>query len=429
MDTIFALATAQGKAGIAVIRLSGPAAFGAAEQLIGPLPGHHRAALRILRAPSGEALDQGLVITFPKGHSFTGEDTVEFQLHGSMAIIKAVISVLSALPGLRLAEPGEFTRRALENNRLDLTQVEGLADLIDAETEAQRQQAQRVLSGAIGALADRWRADLVRATALLEATIDFADEDVPVDVSPEALSLLDRTLADLRAQVQGSESAERLRDSFEVAIVGPPNVGKSTLLNTLAGREAAITSEIAGTTRDVIEVRMDIEGLPVVILDTAGLRDTVDPVEQIGVARARERAAAADLRVVLLETPDAQPDISLHEDDIILLAKNDLQDGERDGISGKTGQGVDRLIKRIALCLHQRASRASLITRERQKIAVMRGIEALEAARVEVCEGPDRAELAAENLRAAMRSLDMLVGRVGVEDILDEIFTSFCLGK
>jgi tRNA modification GTPase len=231
----------------------------------------------------------------------TGEQSAELQLHGSVAIIRSVLMTLSSISELREAEAGEFTRRALENGCLDLTQVEGLADLIESETEAQRRQAMRVLSGAIGDKASKWRTDLIRAAALIEATIDFADEEVPVDVSPEVLELLAGVMLDLEAEISGVRISERIRDGFEVAIVGRPNVGKSTLLNALAGREAAITSEIAGTTRDVIEVRMELAGLPVTLLDTAGLRETDDVVETAGVALAKKRAEQADLRLLMIE--------------------------------------------------------------------------------------------------------------------------------
>jgi tRNA modification GTPase len=344
-------------------------------------------------------------------------------------VVAAVLRELGQLPDLRLAEPGEFTRRALENERLDLAQVEGLADLLEAETEAQRRQALRVLSGDLGRRAESWRRSLVRAAALIEATIDFADEEVPTDVTPEVTVLLDATLAELRREAESAVVAERIRDGFEVAIVGRPNAGKSTLLNALAGREAAITSEFAGTTRDVIEVRMDLRGLPVTILDTAGLRDTDDSVESIGVARAIERAQAADLRVFLLEDEAETLPLAPRPGDITALGKADLRQGHAYAVSGRTGAGITQLIDRITDILSTRAEGAGLAIRERHRTAILRAIRALESARGEVQSGPERTELAAEDLRTAVRALDSLVGRVDVEDILDEIFASFCLGK
>jgi tRNA modification GTPase len=429
MDTIYALASARGKAGVAVIRISGPAASMAGTVLAGSLPEPRRSAVRRLTAVDGTVLDDALVLTFSAGHSFTGEDVVELHLHGSLAVVKAVLAELAALPGLRHAEPGEFTRRALENERLDVAQVEGLSDLIDAETEGQRRQALRVLSGALGQAAESWREDLIRAAALLEATIDFADEDVPMDVTPEVGLLIDRVSTTLRREAAGAVAAERIRDGFEVAIVGPPNVGKSTLLNALAGREAAITSDIAGTTRDVIEVRMDLHGLPVTMLDTAGLRETADLVEGLGVQRARERAEAADLRVILLEEDEEAPLLAPRDDDIVAVGKADLAETGAFAISGRTGAGIDRLIEMIVARLEARASGVVTATRERHRLAILRAIDALDRAKEEVRAGPDRADLAAEELRTAIRALDSLVGRVDVEHILDEIFASFCLGK
>ena len=424
MDTIYALASARGKAGVAVLRLSGPAAHVAVRALSGDLPAPRRASLRSLRS-DGVELDQALVLIFPEGESFTGEASAELHLHGSQAVVQAVMRALAVQPGLRLAEPGEFTRRALENGRLDLAQVEGLADLIDAETEAQRRQALRVLSGAIGRRADLWRSKLIRAAALIEATIDFADEDVPVDVRPEVLTLVDSVLDDLRREEAGASVAERIRDGFEVAIVGAPNAGKSTLLNALAGREAAITSEIAGTTRDVIEVRMDIDGLAVTLLDTAGLRETEDRIERIGIDRALERARAADLRV-FLDSGEDVPGIAPTGDDIVIAGKADLT-GQ--GVSGRTGQGLSELIDMIGHRLQTRSAGAGLVIRERHRLALVRAIGAMESARHEVEKGAERAELAAADLRVAIRALEALVGRVDVENLLDEIFASFCIGK
>lgn len=427
MDTIFALASARGKAGVSVVRLSGGLAWAVARDLGGSLPDPRVAGLRRLTV-GGEFLDEALVICFPHGASFTGEEVVEFHVHGAMATVSAVLRALSSVPGLRLAEPGEFTRRALENGRLDLAQVEGLSDLIEAETEAQRKQALRVLSGAVGQLAERWRADMVRAAALLEATIDFVDEDVPVDVAPEVLALIAGVSGDLASELSKVSMAERIRDGFEVAIVGRPNAGKSTLLNALAGREAAITSEFAGTTRDVIEVRMDLCGLPVAVLDTAGLRETEDVVEAIGIERALSRAMAADLRVFLLDE-DEVPLLAPVADDILVRGKADLVVGDDFAVSGKTGAGIDALVARIGGILAERAAGAGVMTRERHRLALTVALQAMESARNEVLRGEGRIELAAEDLRRAVRALEMLVGRVDVEDLLDEIFASFCIGK
>lgn len=428
METIFALASARGKAGVAVFRLSGPLAHAAVERLTGPLPAVRRAVLRSV-VWQGEEIDQGLAIIFAEGASFTGEVAAELQLHGSTAVIGSVTRILAEMPGLRQAEPGEFTRRALENGCLDLAQVEGLADLIDAETEMQRRQAQRVLSGAVGVRAEGWRAKLIRAAALVEATIDFVDEDVPVDVTPEVEGLLARLIGDLRQEIAGCQLAERVRDGFEVAIVGAPNAGKSTLLNALAGREAAITSEVAGTTRDVIEVRMDLGGLPVTLLDTAGLRETEDRVERIGVERAVTRAKSADLRVFLLESPGEALMLMLEPGDIVVLAKADMRQGEGFAVSGLTGAGIGELLAQVAGALGERVAGIGVMTRERHRMAMIRAVEAMESARLGLSRVSEQPELVAADLWVAMRALDVLVGRLDVENLLDEIFASFCIGK
>ena len=427
METIFALATARGKAGVAVVRLSGPLAHAAVGKLCA-LPEPRQAGLRRLLW-QGEVLDEALVLVFEDGASFTGECSAEVQLHGSVAVVAKVLQVFSGMDGLRLAEAGEFTRRALENGRLDLAQVEGLADLIDAETEAQRRQALRVFSGALGQRIDVWRRDLVRAAALIEATIDFADEEVPVDVTPEVRGLVSGLLASLRSERAGAVAAERVRDGFEVAIVGAPNVGKSTLLNALAGREAAITSEFAGTTRDVIEVRMDIGGLAVTLLDTAGLRDSVDAIERIGIGRAIERAQKADLRVFLLETEGETFEVEAEPDDIFVLGKADQRPWVTQAVSGKTGVGVDWLISAISLRLGARAASAGLLIRERQRIALQQAIVGLEAGEQLLPSASEFPELIAVELRRSLRALEIMVGRIDVESLLDEIFSSFCIGK
>ena len=428
MDTIFAQATAQGRAGVCVIRISGPQAFFIAETIAQPLPAPRVPAVRAISDADGQVIDRALVLTFEGPNSFTGEDTVELHLHGSIAVVRAVLTLLSGFEGTRLAEPGEFTRRAMENGKLDLTQVEGLGDLIEAETEAQRKQALRVLSGHLGQKVDIWREKLIRAAALLEVTIDFADEDVPVDVSPEVSDLLDAVNGDILAEIAGTHAAERIRTGFEVAIIGRPNAGKSTLLNALAGRDAAITSAVAGTTRDVIEVRMDLGGLPVTLLDTAGLREGADEVEAIGIDRAKIRGEQADLRVFLVEEGEELP-VAAAADDIVLRPKADLRDSADNAISGVTGQGVPQLIERIQAILGARSLNAGLATHERHRVALQKSAEGLAAAMLVLDHGPDQYDIASEELRHSIRALEALVGRIDVENLLDVIFSSFCLGK
>ncbi len=428
MDTIFAPASGQGKAGVAVIRVSGSKAHSAARLLTGRNFSKRAMAFCELRDSKGSHLDDALVLVFQGPASFTGEDVVELQVHGSTAVVSAVCDELSMMQGLRLAEPGEFTRRALENGKLDLTQVEALADLIDSETEAQRKQAQVVLSGTLGDMAKNWRRDLVRAAALIEATIDFVDEDVPVDVTPEVVGLLSSVSEQLADQIKGVGAAERIRAGFEVAIVGAPNVGKSTLLNTLAGRKAAITSEFAGTTRDVIEVRMDIGGLAVTLLDTAGLRETDDVIEGIGIAATLERARNADLRVFVAEN-DETLDVELQPGDIVVAPKADLKADPVGAVSGKSGYGVDLLVSQIGTELSRRSAQAGVATRWRHRRNLDNAHVALSAALSVLSRGPDYYDIAAEEIRTSIRSLESLVGMVDVEDLLDEIFSSFCVGK
>lgn len=426
MDTIFALATAQGRAGVAVVRLSGPDAVRAAGDVMSDVPVSR--GLRRIVDRDGVLLDEALVLRFAEGASFTGEEVVELHLHGSPAVIAAVLRVLGDHPVLRAAEAGEFTRRAMDNGCLDLAQVEGLADLIDAETEQQRRQALRVLSGELGKQAEVWRERLLRATALLEATIDFADEEVPFDTRPEVLTLIADVKRGMQREYDGVRLAERVREGFEVAIVGAPNVGKSTLLNRIAGREAAITSEIAGTTRDVIEVRFDLNGLPVTFLDTAGLRDSTDVIEQIGVERARDRARDADLRIHMLLSEDL-PQLDLVDGDLMVQAKSDDGASGGLGVSGKTGAGVDRLLEVVSVELQQRVSGVGLAMRERHRVALGQAINWLDAATGGLSAPDGMSDLIAEDLRSAVRAVDSLVGRIDVEQVLGEIFSSFCIGK
>jgi len=427
-DTIFALASANGRAGVSVIRVSGAETFYLCSKFLGSLPDVGQFRLRPFK-DKGQIIDHVLALRFQAPHSFTGEDVIELQCHGSPAVVKAVLEALSESGRARMAEPGEFTRRALENNKLDLAQVEGLGDLINAETEAQRRQASRVFSGHLGTLVEEWRQHLLRATALIEVTIDFADEDVPTEVTPEVQGLITQVVQSLDVEIAGSLVAERIRDGFEVAIIGAPNAGKSTLLNAISGRDIAITSEIAGTTRDVIEVRLDLDGLPVTLLDTAGIRDSRDTIESIGVERAIDRAKSADLRVFLKSNPDEQPPFDLGADDISILGKADTQSGGGISVSGQTGQGVDELIALVSARLSDRAANVATATHMRHRQAMIDARQGLADALIALGKGDSHTDIAAEYVRYAIRKLDSLIGRVDVEMVLGEIFSQFCLGK
>ena len=427
MDTIFALASAPGKAGISIVRLSGPRAINVAEKLTKSKLKEKQPNLRVIYDSDNHFIDQALILIFSKPYSFTGENVVEFHLHGSNAVVSSVIKLLSNFKGLRSAEPGEFTRCALENGKIDLAQVEGLADLIDAETDAQHKQAARIFNGALGEKTKEWRARLVKAGALLVATLDFADEEVPEEVTLEVGKLINMVLSDLDKEIIGVQTAERIRSGFEVAIVGAPNLGKSTLLNYLVGRDAAITSNISGTTRDVIEVKLDLRGLPVTILDTAGIRKSDDKVEEIGISRALERSSLSDLRIVLTEDGEYPSGLKSRDTDIICIAKDDQ--GNRGGVSGKTGAGIDRLKNNIWDILNDKAQYVGIATRERHKSSMVNAKEFLGNAVVSLRDGPEYYDITAEEIRAATSALDSLIGRIGVEDVLDEVFSSFCLGK
>ena len=380
-----------------------------------------------MRDRLGNPIDEALVLVFEKNRSFTGEPVVEFQVHGSIAVVRAILAELGRLDGLRLAEAGEFTRRALINDRLDLTQVEALADLLDAETESQRQQAIKGFTGGFADVIASWRNDLISAVSLLEVTIDFSDEEIPVDVTDDVRKLLTGVATSVQQQLLGFSAAERVKTGFEVAIVGEPNSGKSSLLNALAGRDVAITSDIAGTTRDVIEVRMDLQGLAVTLLDTAGLRGSDDDIERIGIQRAIERARNADLRIFLSDMDAPYRDL-FQKDDIEIRSKADLT-GDLDGISAETGQGLDALMDKVSSVLLGRAEPAGLVTAERHRIALEVGYSALVIALSVLEQGVAHYDIASEEIRTAIRRLEVLVGRVGVETVLDRIFSSFCLGK
>jgi tRNA modification GTPase len=442
-STIFALSSGRLPAAIAVVRISGAATRAALETLVAKLPEPRRAALRKLRHPkTKDVLDEALVLWFPGPSTETAEDMAELHLHGGRAVVAAVMDVLGTVTGLRPAEAGEFTRRAFENGRLDLTAVEGLADLVFAETEAQRAQAMRQFQGLLGGRAESWRTRLIGALALVEARIDFSDEaDVPEDLIGPALGTARELRDEIEQTLRDEHRGERLREGLVVAIAGPPNAGKSSLLNRLARREAAIVSPYAGTTRDVIEVHLDLGGYPVTLLDTAGVRESDDPVEQEGVRRARQRAAAADL-VLWVEEAGLSTDRTLQSDEAkrewFIQNKADLicPDGEQlenanhvFKISALTGLGMDQLVSALAGYAANAfsAGEPALVTRQRHRDTLREAADALGRA-VALGAGASE-ELVAEELRLAARALGRLTGRVDVEDILDVIFRDFCIGK
>ncbi len=425
---------------MAVVRLAGPRAGpGLAALLGGRLPEPRRAALRKVRDPaSGELLDAALILWLPGPTTETGEDMAELQLHGAPSVVAGVLAALARLPGLRLAEPGEFTRRAFDNGRLDLTAVEGLADLIAAETVLQRRQALAVAGGALSRRLEAWRDGLVRALARLEAAIDFPDEELPADLAEESRRALVSIGGEIEEALAGAGRGERLRQGLRVVLLGAPNVGKSSLLNALAGREAAIVASAPGTTRDVVEVQLDLEGLPVTLVDTAGLRDgALDQVEIEGMRRSRLQAEAADLILCLYDLSSPGGDDPLHIDIdrttcLTIGTKADLTvQSSLDVdlvVSSRTGAGLALLEERLGTLLRDRVwsgnGSAPLVTRVRQQAALAEALDALR-------RGGDAtsAELIAEDLRLALRGLGRVAGRVDVEELLDLIFRDFCIGK
>jgi tRNA modification GTPase len=446
-DTIVAPASGPGLAAVAVIRVSGPVTREALEALCGGVPPPRHAALRDI-GPRGAKLDRGLVLWFPAPASFTGEDMAELQLHGSRAVIRAVLDALLALPGIRLAEPGEFARRAFENGKLDLTEVEGLADLVNAETEAQRRQALAQSEGSLRQLYEGWRAELLGAQALVEAGLDFTDEgDVAIDVSVKAGTVVARLLASIARHLD-DHRGERLRDGFRIVIAGPPNAGKSSLLNALAKRDVAIVSEEAGTTRDAIEVHLDLGGIPVILVDTAGIREPRGRVEAEGISRAMARVEDADLVLWLVDAtapawqlpptviaaiPPQKNAIQPHSfASLFVLNKIDaarVQGGpERIEISARTGEGIDRLIAVLqarAADLAEASAASPPMTRARHRVE----LEAAHAALLRFNDPDLSPEVKAEELRIAARHLGRLTGRIDVEEVLGAIFAEFCIGK
>ncbi len=438
-DTIFALASAPGRAGVQVVRLSGPGAGGALRALAGRLPPPRMATLAALRDPAmGEVFDKALILWFPAPASFTGEDVAELHLHGGRAVLQAATAALGAL-GLRVAEPGEFSRRAFEHGKLDLTEAEAIADLVDAETAAQRRQALRQMEGALGRLYEGWRGRLTRALAHIEADIDFPDEDLPDGVAAAMRPELAALAAEIAGHLEDSGRGERLRDGIAIAILGAPNAGKSSLLNAIARRDVAIVSSQAGTTRDVIEVQLDLDGYPVTLADTAGLRETLDAVESEGIRRALDRAANADLKLLVFDAarwPDLDaPTLALLDADAIpVLNKVDatpvaspvLNGRPVVAVSAATGAGLPELLRAVSAAVTERYApgAAPALTRARHRAA----LEDCHHALTRALSAP-LPELAAEDVRLAARALGRIIGRVDVEDLLDVIFRDFCIGK
>lgn len=441
MDTIFAVATGAGRAGIAVIRISGPTAGPVLEKLAHQtLPAPRRATRCSLFSRAGEVIDDGLALWFPSPQSFTGEDVVELHLHGGPAVVAAALDELAAGYGLRPAEPGEFTRRAFENGKLDLTAAEGLGDLVDSETEAQRRQALRQMRGELSAVYDAWRERLLGAIGHLEATIDFSDEDLPEAINDGVFKEVESLKREIGAHLTDGHRGERIRAGIRIAIVGAPNAGKSSLLNIFAKKDAAIVSRHPGTTRDVIEVPLDLGGFPVVMADTAGIREAEGEIEEEGVRRARTQAANADLKLAVFDGAlwpevDAATKGLLDANSIVLVNKSDLgrirgdvRVGGRKAVSVSvvTSAGIDKMLGIVEQAVRERFAEASApaLTRVRHRLALEECHEAL----CRYSPGSE-VELAAEDLRLAARALGRITGRVDVEEVLDVIFRDFCIGK
>lgn len=438
-DTIYALSSGRLPAAIAVMRISGPRARFGLETLIGKVPEPRRAAYALVRDPkTDELIDDALALWFPGPKSETGEDTVELHLHGGRAIVAAVFRALEHLDGFRPAVAGEFTRRALYHGKLDLAAVEGLGDLVAAETEAQRRQALAQFRGALSGKVEAWRKRLVAALANLEAAIDFVDEgDVPEDLLTPAVASARELAEEIRMALLDAERGERLREGFVVALAGPPNVGKSTLLNRLAQRDVAIVTDIPGTTRDPIEVALDLGGVPVVLVDTAGVRETSDRVEAEGVRRALERAAHADLVLWLVEAGDPNPPpapsarrvqaVRTKADLVDSGTQRQLSASDSICISAAENTGIDSLLKFLTAEAEALAGEPAVVTHARQRHALTEAAERIEAG---IAIGqPGKEELVAEELRLAARALGRVTGRVDVEDVLDLVFRNFCIGK
>lgn len=431
-DTIFALSSAHGRAGVAVVRVSGGRAGAVLHELAGAQVLPRLAAVRDLKDRNGDVLDQALVLWFPGPASFTGEDVAEFHVHGGRAVIAGLLEELGSKTGLRPAEAGEFTRRAVEHGKFDLTQAEALADLIDAETEGQRRLALRQYDGALLELYERWRVGLIKASAWAAAAIDFSDEEIPDDLLGQARAAAAAILGEIANHLADAHRGELIREGIYLTLIGPPNSGKSSLLNALAKRDVAIVSDIAGTTRDVLEVKLDLAGYPVVVSDTAGLRATSDPLEAEGVRRAEDRAQASDITILLLDGAGVNPEVELTDRQTTFVVWNKSDQPwpvDREGlrISAKTGEGLPELLNLLAKKVQEALeikSNSPLLTRARHRHELEQAQLALGRAL-----GASESELMAEDLHQALRALGRLTGRVDIEELLDVIFRDFCIGK
>lgn len=439
MDTIFALSSGKGKAGVSVVRISGNNAFVALEAFGISSLEERVANLRKLKNPDGDIIDSALVIIFKSPHSFTGENIIEFHLHGSIAVVSEVLEILSDIEGFRTAEAGEFSKRAFENDKMDLLQAEGLADLIDSETRTQKSQAIRQMEGVFSSIYENWRKNIIEIMAFIEAFVDFPDEEIPKDLDIQGQKKVEALINEIEKQLY-NKYAERIRDGINIAIIGKPNAGKSTLINFLTKRNLAIVSDIAGTTRDSIEAHFEISGLPITLIDTAGIRDTDNEIEKEGVRRALEKAENSDFKIFIIDATNPKYDEDLIDNNtLVIINKCDLEDKKINipkpnyaqlNISLKTGDGGEKILETLSEIAEKFAdkSESGIVTRARHRVLLEDCIKQLNVF-IDSRRNNLPIEISAENLRLASQSIGKIIGKIGVEDVLDKIFSEFCIGK